>query len=62
MLTVQAATGQPLLPGETDLDQLWLIIKCLGSLCPTHQAHRCTLRARVAPPLSRTRPAHFPLF
>ena len=29
--------GQPLFSGENDLDQLYLIQKCLGSLIPEHQ-------------------------
>ena len=33
---VEVATGQPLFPGESDVDQLWLIMKCLGRLCPKH--------------------------
>ena len=32
---VEVATGQPLFPGESDVDQLWLM-KCLGRLCPKH--------------------------
>ena len=33
---VEIATGQPLFPGESDVDQLWLIMKCLGRLCDRH--------------------------
>lgn len=29
--------GEPLFPGENDLDQLYLIQKCLGSLLSSHQ-------------------------
>lgn len=31
--------GNPLFPGENDLDQLYLIQKCLGPLIATHQEH-----------------------
>ena len=30
-------TGQPLFPGESDVDQLWLIFKTLGRLCSRHE-------------------------
>ena len=33
---VEIATGQPLFPGESDVDHLWLIMKCLGRLCDGH--------------------------
>ena len=33
---MEMQTGQPLFPGETDVDQLWLILKCVGSLKPEH--------------------------
>ena len=33
---VEIATGQPLFPGESDVDHLWLIMKCLGRLCDRH--------------------------
>ena len=29
-------TGQPLFPGDTDLDQLYRIMKCLGQLTKRH--------------------------
>ena len=29
--------GEPLFPGENDLDQLYLVQKCLGPLIPQHQ-------------------------
>lgn len=35
-MAVEMQTGQPLFPGETDVDQLWLILKCVGSLKPEH--------------------------
>ena len=25
-------TGEPLFPGDSDVDQLWLILKCMGQL------------------------------
>ena len=31
-------TGAPLFPGDSDVDQLWLILKCLGGLAPQHLA------------------------
>ena len=31
--------GNPLFPGQNDLDQLYLIQKCLGPLIATHQEH-----------------------
>lgn len=35
-MAVEMQTGQPLFPGETDVDQLWLILKCVGGLKPEH--------------------------
>ncbi|KAK9806137.1 hypothetical protein WJX72_002864 [[Myrmecia] bisecta] len=35
-MVVEMYTGAPLFPGESDLDQLWLIMKCLGALSPKH--------------------------
>ena len=32
------ATGEPLFPGKTDIDQLWLIMKATGQLS-RHQMH-----------------------
>lgn len=32
------ATGEPLFPGKTDIDQLWLIMKATGHLT-RHQMH-----------------------
>lgn len=29
-LTMEMLTGQPLFPGETDLDQIYQIIRCIG--------------------------------
>ena len=31
-------TGEPLFPGDNDVDQLWLILKCTGALTPSHTA------------------------
>ena len=31
-LLVEMATGEPLFPGKTDIDQLWLIMKATGHL------------------------------
>ena len=33
------ATGQPLFPGKTDIDQLWLIAKLTGYLTPQQLHH-----------------------
>lgn len=33
------ATGQPLFPGKTDIDQLWLIAKSTGYLTPQQLHH-----------------------
>jgi cyclin-dependent kinase-like len=30
-------TGEPVFPGESDLDQLHLIMRCLGSLCTKYR-------------------------
>lgn len=35
-MLVEMMTGQPLFPGKSDIDQLWLILKCLGGLSPRH--------------------------
>lgn len=35
-MAVEMHTGDPLFPGESDVDQLWLILKCMGSLTPAH--------------------------
>ena len=35
-MAVEMHTGDPLFPGESDVDQLWLILKGMGSLTPTH--------------------------
>lgn len=37
-LLVEMATGEPLFPGKTDIDQLWLIMKATGHLT-RHQMH-----------------------
>ena len=34
-LLAELATGLPLFPGESDMDQLWLILRCFGKLCDT---------------------------
>eukprot|EP00232_Nephroselmis_pyriformis_P024027 CAMPEP_0182866016 /NCGR_PEP_ID=MMETSP0034_2-20130328/7988_1 /TAXON_ID=156128 /ORGANISM="Nephroselmis pyriformis, Strain CCMP717" /LENGTH=462 /DNA_ID=CAMNT_0024998339 /DNA_START=151 /DNA_END=1536 /DNA_ORIENTATION=+ len=35
-MVVEIYTGAPLFPGDSDVDQLWLIIKCLGKLVDKH--------------------------
>lgn len=35
-ILVEVQTGVPAFPGQDDLDQLWLIMKALGSLCDKH--------------------------
>ena len=30
-------TGQPLFPGDSDVDQLWRILKCMGSMTTSHE-------------------------
>lgn len=35
-LAVEMHTGDPLFPGDSDVDQLWLILKGMGSLTPSH--------------------------
>ena len=37
-MLVEIATGVPLFSGESDIDQLWLIIKCFGTVSPGHRA------------------------
>ena len=37
-MVVEMYTGAPLFPGDSDVDQLWLILKCLGGLAPQHLA------------------------
>uniref|UniRef100_A0A8C5U4G2 Cyclin-dependent kinase-like 2 n=1 Tax=Malurus cyaneus samueli TaxID=2593467 RepID=A0A8C5U4G2_9PASS len=36
-LITEMLTGEPLFPGDSDIDQLFHITKCLGSLIPRHQ-------------------------
>jgi len=36
-LITEMLTGDPLFPGDSDIDQLYLIIKCFGNLCPRHR-------------------------
>ena len=30
----ELATGQPIFPGRSNIDQLWLILRCFGRLSP----------------------------
>ncbi|XP_030630810.1 cyclin-dependent kinase-like 2 [Chanos chanos] len=36
-LFVEMLTGEPLFPGDSDIDQLYHIIRCFGNLTPQHQ-------------------------
>ncbi|XP_056659316.1 cyclin-dependent kinase-like 2 isoform X2 [Monodelphis domestica] len=36
-LLIEMFMGQPLFPGDSDIDQLYHIVKCLGNLIPRHQ-------------------------
>ncbi|XP_078411901.1 cyclin-dependent kinase-like 2 [Cetorhinus maximus] len=36
-LVTEMLTGEPLFPGDSDIDQLYHITKCLGNLTPRHQ-------------------------
>ncbi|CAM5106524.1 unnamed protein product [Eretmochelys imbricata] len=36
-LVTEMLTGEPLFPGDSDIDQLYHIMKCLGNLTPRHQ-------------------------
>eukprot|EP00117_Sycon_ciliatum_P033750 scpid26291/ scgid4324/ Cyclin-dependent kinase-like 2; Serine/threonine-protein kinase KKIAMRE len=36
-LAAEMMTGEPLFPGDSDIDQLYLIIKCLGNLTSRHR-------------------------
>ncbi|XP_025976047.1 cyclin-dependent kinase-like 2 isoform X1 [Dromaius novaehollandiae] len=36
-LVTEMLTGEPLFPGDSDIDQLYHITKCLGNLIPRHQ-------------------------
>ncbi|KAG9347082.1 hypothetical protein JZ751_006009, partial [Albula glossodonta] len=36
-LFVEMLTGDPLFPGDSDIDQLYHIMRCLGNLTPRHQ-------------------------
>ena len=53
-MLVEMYTGSPLFPGDSDVDQLWLILKCLGRLAPRHAA------AMAAHPSFAVRPGHSP--
>lgn len=35
-MAAEMETGDPLFPGDNDVDQLWLILKCTGALTPQH--------------------------
>ena len=35
-MAVEMLTGEPLFPGDSDVDQLWLILKCMGQLPPAY--------------------------
>lgn len=35
-MAVEMFTGEPLFPGDSDVDQLWLILKCMGQLPPAY--------------------------
>ncbi len=66
-MLVEMATGQPLFPGESDVEQLWLILQCLGPLWPTHAARLAAnpaIAAMAAPPPRRrlTLQRRFPEF
>ena len=37
-MAAEMETGEPLFPGDNDVDQLWLILKCTGALTPSHTA------------------------
>jgi cyclin-dependent kinase-like len=51
-MAVEMATGAPLFPGESDADQLWRIVRCVGALTPGH-----TAAAAVNPHLASKAPA-----
>lgn len=53
-MLVEMYTGSPLFPGDSDVDQLWLILKCLGRLAPRHAA------AMAAHPSFAVRPGRSP--
>ncbi|XP_035280754.1 cyclin-dependent kinase-like 2 [Anguilla anguilla] len=36
-LFMEMLTGDPLFPGDSDIDQLYLIMRCFGNLTPRHQ-------------------------
>ncbi|XP_031463460.1 cyclin-dependent kinase-like 2 isoform X3 [Phasianus colchicus] len=40
-LVIEMLTGEPLFPGDSDIDQLYHITKCLGNLIPRHQELFC---------------------
>ncbi|XP_065592521.1 cyclin-dependent kinase-like 2 isoform X3 [Cyrtonyx montezumae] len=40
-LVTEMLTGEPLFPGDSDIDQLYHITKCLGNLIPRHQELFC---------------------
>lgn len=37
-MVAEMATGQPLFPGDSDIEQLALILACVGPLCASHAA------------------------
>ncbi|XP_004924422.1 cyclin-dependent kinase-like 4 [Bombyx mori] len=55
-LFAEMLTGDPLFPGDSDIDQLALIIKTVGKLAPRHQQIVSRLTASAAPRSARTLP------
>mmetsp|Transcript_32080 Transcript_32080/g.61738 ORF Transcript_32080/g.61738 Transcript_32080/m.61738 type:complete len:798 (-) Transcript_32080:136-2529(-) len=60
-MLVEMLTGVPLFPGDSDVDQLWLIIKCMGSLIDRHvdfMQKNPALRCIRTPQQSELEPLH----
>ncbi|KAL2079380.1 hypothetical protein ACEWY4_025124 [Coilia grayii] len=57
---MEMLTGEPLFPGDSDIDQLYHIIRCIGSLTPRHQEmfYRNPLFSGVSLPESSHTNAH----
>ena len=47
-------TGEPLFPGDSDVDQLWLILKCMGQLPPAYAGMLSRNEYFAVSPLTRS--------
>lgn len=53
-MAVEMFTGEPLFPGDSDVDQLWLILKCTGQLPPAYAGMLSRNEYFAVSPLTRS--------